>query len=282
LLQPPDAAYDPLFDDAWVKFQWAAAQGEMLKRGVERANELDVEPGLVAEQEFHPEFHGFSIYITAVPANPTAWGLLLGDVIHAYRSALDYAAWAAVQRGSQPPTTLTEVQRRKVAFPCCETSWKDFRKSMRKHAPGVTGADRTAIQWIQPYSFSERRRRRHILPALVDYDNVHKHKAIQPVLRRSADFTVEVVNPTDCIVRRVRLMDNVALEVGAEIARIYVRRTGPDPDIEVKGQLSTGVAVNDRFWIGNFLDEARRAVGSVLRKFSEAPSDLTERISFGD
>jgi hypothetical protein len=275
---PPIAPYCSLFDDAWLKWGWAVHHGVMLHAELKKALDAEVEGMFTTASEYHPEFHGFSIRVDSMRPHPATWGLMLGDVLHGYRSALDNAAWAAVQRGTRL-AHLNDRERFKIAFPNpWEQTARAFNKSLGVKVPGAGKADIAVLRCAQPYHFSKRERARHVLPTLADKNNVDKHKTIQPVLLVSRGYIAGDIESRDCVVRRVVASHPDTLQVGIELARVYVRRAGPNPDIRVQAHLATTVFLDKDISIGAFLRDTRDWVAGVLRGFSECPHDLGERL----
>jgi hypothetical protein len=269
--------HDPAFDDPWLKWLWATENSHALDAELKRAlqHELDSPSTLpfTTAQEYHPEFHGFSVFIDSVRPTPDWWGLWLGDVIHAYRSSLDHLAWILVDRGSTPTATLTDTERRKIYFPCAwDRGW--FNSAIKRKLPGCRRADIARVRAAQPYKAGKRRISTHPLTILDTLSNSEKHRTIQPVRRHQETGFYDVSTAVDCIVRRVKVLPSVELHVGTEIARVYARRTGPNPDIEMKGYMAGTVGVQHGKPVQDFLNETRRYVGGLLAKFSDPPPDL--------
>lgn len=274
---PSSAPYDRRFDDAWLKWGWAVHQAESLKAVLQSALDSDVAGMFTSRSEYHPEFHGFSIVVDHIDRLPEAWGLRLGDVLHGYRSALDNAAWAVVQRGRTPPAVLKEWQRRKVAFPCYDSP-KTFRDNLPKKVPGARRADVAVLRWAQPYNIAERFRHRHVLPFVIMKNDLDKHKTIQEVHLANADYIPGTINSFDCVVRGVRSTPPGPINVGAELARVYVCKTGPNPDIQVQAQLGTTIFLNHFLGAAPFFDQTCNWIAAILGRLSECPPGVGKRL----
>src|ERR1039458_3367272 len=61
------------------------------------------------------------------------------------------------------------------------------------------------------------------------------------------------------------------------MARIYAKRTGATPDIEVKGFMARRVSVGQELPVEDFLNSTRKYVASVLGAFSDPPPDVLGR-----
>jgi hypothetical protein len=267
---------DELFQSAWMKCFWAVAQAKVFEAEIKSAlKKTEADPPFTTRQEYHPEFHGFSVQIDSIrPVNPR-WGLMLGDIVHGLRSSLDHLAWAIVSRGKTTPVTLTPKRRTKIYFPIGGTrTW--FNNRLATYLPGATRKDIAIIRKVQPYIGGEKAAQRHPLTALRELSDADKHRTVQPVWLRSGDARYEVTKARQCIVRRIRVMHPSTLQVGAELARVYVKKTGPKPDIALKGHIATSVAIYDGTWLPTFLESLCQIVPFTLGRFSEPRKELKE------
>ena len=80
-------------------------------------------------------------------------------------------------------------------------------------------------------------------------------------------------------VRALRVMPSNALEIGTELARVYVTKTGPDPDSAVQGVPGSDVAVDNVLWVKNLALGARTYIAEILGRFEPPPADLLERLT---
>jgi hypothetical protein len=247
-----------LFETSWLKCVWALAQSNEFEGELEAALvDAQTDPPFTTRQEYHPEFHGFSVKIATIRPVPPRWGLMLGDLVNSFHAALDHLAWGLVCRGKTPPNTLTRNQRKGIYFPICSTN-EIFNTSLRRYLPGVRRGDVARVREAQPYVRGKRAVARHCLTTLQELSNTDKHRTIQPVWLRPSHSDYEVMEMRDCIVRRIRSMHPSELKVDTEIARVYAKKTGPDPDIALKGFVAANVALNDGLWVPNFLKTTRR------------------------
>jgi hypothetical protein len=111
----------------------------------------------------------------------------------------------------------------------------------------------------------------NILAAL---NNADKHRSIQPVHFLPSLMGYEIKEARDCVVTRTPTRARrYILEVGAELARFPVRRTGPNPYLDVKYELATFPAINERISFENWLDQIMRVIGGLLLRFAPSPKD---------
>ena len=130
-----------LFESAWLKWAWAVAQAETMKSYVEFwASDAHIKTAIELWKSYDAKRHRIDVFVGRVEPLPIQWGLLLGDIAHNFRSCLDHIAWALVERGGKPPTTLKPRQRNAIYFPICGDR-ADFNGSLPSKLPGVGRAD---------------------------------------------------------------------------------------------------------------------------------------------
>lgn len=273
-------AHDAAFDDPWLKWRWAAQNAKAHEAEMKRflEHELDSPSGLpfTTDKEYHPEFHGFSVFVATIKPSPDWWGLWLGDILHAYRSSLDHLAWILVDRGSKPVSGLSASEQRKIYFPCARSrNW--FNAAVGKNLPGCRRTDIARVRAAQPYKAGKRLMATHPLLLLDALSNSDKHRVIQPVHRHQEGASYRVTDSQDCLARRIRIMPPVVMKVGTEIARIYVKRTGTDPDLEMKGAMAARIGISEGLPLDSFLKAIQIYVAALLLKFSDPPDNLVAR-----
>lgn len=177
-----------------------------------------------------------------------------------------------VKRGRTP--NLPEKRENAVYFPVAESRQK-FSRNVRSMLPGVRRADVTLVRGCQPYLWPKRLRHLHPLPALAHLAKLDKHRTIQPVWVLPDEITFEVGNLRDCIVTRFPSSAwRRELKIGAEVSRVYVRKTGPNPYGDMKGEISLKPAVTDRLWLDSWLDATRDLLGTLLAELGNPPTEI--------
>lgn len=260
------------FESAWLKWRQAVINAEVLRDSVVT---LAGQPNLRVETLYSTVYdakrHCVRLVIVEIgDPFPVLWGLLLGDIVHNYRCCLDHIAWDLYKRGQTP--NLTDQQEQNIGFPICARR-VTFNNSLNQKLPGVRLADRAIVRRYQPYKPGERRASRHVFTVLRDLSNADKHRAIQPVIPIPNRITFNNLRPTDCIVRRIAPAPGYSgtLQPGTELARFYVKKTGPQPHIDVEPHFALTPAINERLTLIDFLKKTMQATAIVLSQFSEPP-----------
>lgn len=255
-------------DESWAK----------LIRAREHTDSFEAELGLWLQEreatddvirtrfEYDPKTGWCEGFIDNIPQPPPyRFGLIIGDIVHNLRSALDHLAWelanlTSPNRGNdwvtQFPITLSpdEFATRGVA-------------RLKFIAPEHRGL----IEQEQPYITSGSSPEGHPLAWLQDLSNRDKHKGIHPV---SVSLDAYYAHPIP--VRDADISDRTTyvtdLTVGAKIMRMKLVARGPNPLVEVKPAISLpDVAIRSGNSLGRsdiVLPNLRNHVAGLVGRFS--------------
>lgn len=269
---------DP-FDSAWLKWAWAIVEARALEEDIGAFTERLGPEGLGNTRcHYQPKRHRFAVTIDSVLEEfPARWGLRLGSIVYNFRCSLDHIAWALVERGKTPPATLSDRQQASVYFPICTTrhAFNAALRGRQPKLPGVRRADVACVRRYQPYYHRPSRATDHVFAILDRLSRFDKHRTIQPVAGYPAGGKLEVTYYRDCEIRRYGWADiRKMLEVGTEIAYLYVRKTGPNPEMHVHADLTVKPAIENRFWFNEWWNQTARNMELVLSEFAPKPDKL--------
>jgi hypothetical protein len=183
-------------------------------------------------------------------------GLFVGEFAHNLRAALDNLVWQLVRLRGGSPTRRTE-------FPIYE-SRKRYRDRGRGALRGVSADDRAAIEVIQPFEAGEGAPDTY-LALLAWLNNVDKHRFLHVGCAMPVTFMPMYYTPGGGVKKRVpglfpwnplplkdvgkvldvRYVPPVASYDRAELMRVRIRASGPDPQMEVKGSPPLQIALSD-------------------------------------
>lgn len=206
-------------------------------RAGEHLNELDAEIQRFIERhpyrflfERDPNTGDLVCRLRAVSteeAPPLRWGVLVGDIAHNLRSALDHIACqlAALQRASCE----------KTQFPLANSP-SDFADQTRRRLGGVSTRHRAMIRRIQPYNG---RKSGTLLAVLRDMSNADKHRVLTGVIFAMTPSPPRFDPPGAVVQMSVRYPERVRMKDGAE----YFRLTR----LEVRPNAKVGVYVDPSF-----------------------------------
>jgi hypothetical protein len=175
---------------------------------------------------------------------PLRLGVIVGDVAHNARSALDHLVWQLVLLNGATPDQNN-------AFPMAvsESGWNAALK--QKRLRGVSEAHRGIIQSVQPYKGPNGPERTYT-GMLAYLSNIDKHQVVHATLGvildpgagpNQAHFRV-VKGSGKVIHEQVRY--GSLIEQGAEMMRARVEPIGADTEVEMDGTIPIDVAFGDR------------------------------------
>ena len=179
-------------------------------------------------------------HIFRLAAIPEDWrlqvGVILGDVVHNLRGALEYLFFQLCCH--YLGTTKTERLGGQVQFPIEDTSQGLANKRM--HFKEIPSSHWVIIEWAQPYEGPYEPHR--AIRALRNLSNRDKHRVLNPLLLTSTlvDFTDKV--PVHRATGEMVFRQFERLEVGAEVVRM------PFPsDVDAEMKMAGYVIPNVRF-----------------------------------
>lgn len=247
---------------------------------VERANEhlavLDADTaafyeGTAAEgkpyeirSEFRPDSSEYVFFIKVAREPPLRFGLLLGDFAHSLRCALDHlVCQLALLAGADCKTTQ---------FPICSNPG-EFRKREGNWLKGIDSRHRAAIEQAQPYNSGAPDR--HALTILNWIDNVDKHRAVHPAFgyffdpgRRGAAELRFVPNQAAGVIRYRKVANGRRVVGDTDIAVCKLAPVGPDPKVDMYGELAFEPAFGERWLGGHALEPISLHVAALTEKFA--------------
>ncbi len=182
------------FADSWDKLDWGNQHLKKLKSLLKRAFDPDDHP--IAIYPHVARRPGVSLFVTvfsveAFPQPPPETGLMVGDIIHNFRSALDHMTWELVQLCGQMPKG--ESARRQIQFPL-SPSFSAFKGRFSDRMPGVSKELQTLVQRYQPYRRGDQPRAMRVLQRFSDTD---KHRVVVPAVTTPAEVDLTITG-TDC------------------------------------------------------------------------------------
>lgn len=268
---------DP-FRSARMKLDRADAHYQTLERAMEIWLERLASKGkklVTLRQDYWPRGHCIIVNVVRVEASDPRWGILVGDVLHNLNSALDHIAFAAVELGRSPPHTLTGNERERIKFPLIKqrpNRKKPFATMVKNLLPGIGVRHRALIRRHQPFMVPKRMRRMHTLSLMRRYANYDKHRIVQPIYYRSYETIFDVVDQRDFIVNRIAPPKRpVPMEPGAEILRVYGRRDGPNPQVEMNVSGSPEPALEGGIWLGDLLQVPAVIMNTLIDDLETSP-----------
>lgn len=123
--------------------------------------------------------------VKSVAPIPLVLPIIIGDVLHNLRSALDHLVWHLVEAAGSKPTTQTSFPIFKTATDCR----KFFKKLKTGCQPKIEGISRTAMKLIKrtkPYKRGNKE-----LWLIHELNNIDKHRLLIPTMAISPYLALE-------------------------------------------------------------------------------------------
>lgn len=218
---------------------------------------------IVGEFDAECSQYVWSVKITQQP--PLELGVMLGEAVHNLRSALDLLVWQLVLLNAGVPSreNYFVVARSKAEF--------DRRAGVRLQ--GIADAHFAFIEKLQPYHAGGRADG-HFLVLLSWLSNTDKHRVIHPMYGyfrpEPPPQLVFVPNRDAEPLGRQWLADGRRMRDGAKLARVEIEPVGPDPRVEMYGDLIVDIAFGDRWLRADAVAEVAGLVNELVEAFSEA------------
>ena len=158
------------------------------------------------------------------------WGVLIGELVHNLRSALEHTIYAAAKSPS-----------RDTQFPIFRTcvEWEKKSCAMIYSVPEKVVA---LIEEAQPYHAPDPSH--HLLAILNRLSNYDKHR-----LLHTTALTLEEAAPGFRAIKDIAAVHEIELhhriEEDATLVRIAIEPDGPEPEMEMYGEFSLGVAFSE-------------------------------------
>jgi len=259
-----------LYEGCWHKLDRAKHHFDELDNRVEAWTNLNTKPPYEFGKEFDARRDLFTFHVVSVEEMPVEWSLIAGDALTNFRAALDYLAHDLIGRGSEPHRKGKSGPQFTIGL-----HYKEFRNAIEKEMPGITAEHRAIIENYQPYKWDEARDR-HPLALLRTLVNRDKHRKLQlaGVQQVGNNFRAGVVGFHDFTIHRVepgRIFGKAPkmvarLKPGAEVARVFGKKTGPNPNVEMGFQSAVTVTFEGGAWLTDTLETIGLAITKLFRE----------------
>jgi len=249
----------PSLDSAWEKWHRAIEQSQALDEEI-AGDEYRIPLWLDTNSD--PDHDVFRV--EAIPQTPLRWGVLIGEIVYNFRSALDHAVCAAVTLNGR------DCERPRSQFPLL--SEKRFWPNHRDSISGLTRAQRALVRVYQPYQTWYRKRpfrKPHPLGMLAAMSNADKHRVLNSTFYspREDDPGFEiVVAEGEGEIEYVYVHDD-PLEVNAEAVSVSWTPKDANARLKMEGALRADIALDNGWSVAATLTGIGQLVAAVLREF---------------
>jgi hypothetical protein len=232
-----------------------------IERAIEQLDSLEAEAKTTLErdrvpivQERNPE--GWNVLRMQPITLPLRWAVIMGEIVHDLRSALDHLIWQLVLTNKLVPGRANQfpIFSAGSALGWAKKDWTQRKASWARALQGVHPDDVALIKAIQPY---KRRHRLRFVPleVLASFSNTDKHQIplatatiTVPWERRAAHFP-EV--PEGVSIEEV-VVPNPGIHLVAHETHLLAVRVKP-PDARIRMELRDPITVSVAFGEGGQL-----------------------------
>jgi hypothetical protein len=267
-------------DGCWAKFDRAKEHVETIRTRVLDALGEDPVP-IPLTRRYNSNTRCVVYAIGSVPKAPEGLGVVVGDAIHNFRSALDHLWWQLAIRNLREEPTDREAPD--IQFPILsDPSFRGDPQKWTQHRylRHVDHAHVSKIEAIQPYNQDDPDATS--LAILADLSNVDKHRVVHVVLAAAhqAQFQIPSLDRyVDCVpdprIDGTFVITSYApespLRAGNEILVVPVTSTGPNPDVDLHAWLTGTVVVGQSLRLMDALDAIGTQVETILKAFDPLP-----------
>lgn len=217
--------------------------------------------------------HTWSLYFPARPPK-VRWGVLIGDVLHDVRSALDHLAWQlALLNGPPPEHTAFPIFRDPCLYAETTRKGKPTRRSGLRKVEGLAPFAQAAVEVCQPYR-DPIEPDKNPLWTLHVLNNADKHRVVQPMLMQTNQLAVPFRPLTPAPANSISVaLNHDPLEDEPAFARITstdaVLEAGDDYDVTVEPMIDVGdvARINASALMGLIVNYVDPMLGEFDRAF---------------
>lgn len=274
---------DP-FHSAWHKFDRAYCHAQRLLNQAQQFASSD--PQLQPELSYDLVTSELVVKVDSVEQPPVSMALTLGDVLSCCRQALDHVAWDMVGGDSAqlPDEDARAVQFPIVDWPAPADRAKKLQNAMKRRLPGVSQAHRTLVEELHRDQIWQRPKGESPLGFLQALHNADKHRTVQVLASVPSAVTAKGFTFQNCTKTGDPysvIQPGEPLKAGAELIRVKVDPTGPNPTMQVAEIEVETVAVVDGVQVENLVNAVFESIQiDVLAQVEPAPPDGLECLGY--
>ncbi len=192
--------------------------------------------------EFDPKGSKYIFRVNVAHEPPPRLGAIFGDLIHNLRSALDHLVYELVLLNGHSPN------RSRTCFPIYDSNPPGgFACATTESLRGVGDAERALIEELQPYNRAELEGR--ALGLIRRYSNQDKHRTLvgfqAAIAYPGAELPIRFTPNEDARIVGHFILTTGLLGRDAQLVRVPVEALGPNPEVEMEGNLPLDVAFGE-------------------------------------
>ena len=171
--------------DHRAKLKWARKHLDALDDEIRHFTQSDP---YELRAKYDVEQGGYVAWLENVTDLPPHWSLMIGDIIHNMRSALDTLTYSLACKNLQRAPTDREIKQLQFVI---VDEVEDWSRELRRRLLPLHHDARAEMCWIQP-CFRTDRTQRHGLSVLRDLSNIDKHRHVVITLASAASSSIQL------------------------------------------------------------------------------------------
>lgn len=254
-------------EGVWAKLARAQEHHDLLEQEVRDFIEQDPQPIGLSIPYLDTESGWHVCLAIAREPPPPRLGVLLGDLLHNVRSALDHLVRQLVILNEETPRAGGRGNDYPLAM--TEHEWRTAEGSSLR---GVAEEHRATIQITQPYRAGPGAE--DTIPGhLRRLSDVDKHQVVHPTLAVILDpgerLTARVTRGPGTVTH-TQFRPFGSFEHGTELVRVRVEPLTPDTEVVVDGEAEVGMAFGERRVPAHIALQILEAAKVIAREFEPA------------
>jgi hypothetical protein len=189
-------------------------------------------------RRFDPQISEYFVYLRVRDTPPIKWSIIIGEIVHNLRSALDHLAWQLVKANGNKPDRATGFP----IFsdnPFADNASEKSLERWEKMTAGMHTDDIAILKELQPYNRGNRNSSLFILNSLSNHD---KHREIHFTQNVVTNMKVEFTNQRDCELEPLVDPYRGTFENGTVVLHYRVIPTGDNPHVHVEAECTFNIA----------------------------------------
>lgn len=262
---------DPWLDGVHQKLHWAETLFKALYAESQAFIERDPQPWAISIPYYDTESGWYVCKAIVNEPAPIRLGVILGDVIHNARSALDHLVWQLVLANDQTPRAGAGGNMWPIVL-----EEKDWKAAVKVRLDGVGTTQQAIIQGVQPYN--EGRRAQSTSPAIINVlSNTDKHQVVHATAALIIDPGEEAkfsIRRGPGRIIRSEVKHGGRFEHGAALLRTEVRGRTEETEVWLEGRGPVEVAFGER---PITITQVKAAIEWVRAAVREVEASLTTK-----
>jgi hypothetical protein len=171
-------ARHPKLLSAWAKVDRADHHAHVLEAKLREWADAKEDPVIRQRWKNEPELQLTRVFVDSLKPIPGTWGVIIGDALNNYRSALDHLAYTLVGMGASASKLRKESFAKRVEFPYFREPLRSYGVEHSFVKPRLPGVDARYVLALAPFQPGQRpgRGQRGPLHALQRLNNLDKHR----------------------------------------------------------------------------------------------------------